>query len=146
MKILLLPVLLCSLLACSQNKNRQPLQAGARQNNVAIPLGKYSVYQSGSYGSFNYQYAFYLLNNHQYKMDDQAGEYSYSPATNVLRFTSGNLKDYTGIYTHVKYNNDTGGPMIVLDFWGKGDVPDTLQLKQKPSGNYQYAYYRANEK
>jgi hypothetical protein len=90
MKYILPLLLLYSLTACSQSKAKRPALSSPRAASGAqLPLGKYSVYQSGGYGSFNYQYAFYILNDHQYKMYDKTGEYNYSPATHAVRFTSG---------------------------------------------------------
>lgn len=110
----------------------------------SIKLGTFHAYQLSGAG-FGYQYKFDLLENGEYIMFDKKGTYAYDGETNVIRFTSGGLKDYTGVFTRVNHVNDTRKVMIVLDFHGDGAIPDTLALGKKPGGYYQYAYYQGEQ-
>lgn len=105
-------------------------------------LGVYHAYQLSGAG-YGFQYKFELVNDHQYKMFDKTGEYTYEPATKIIRFTSGGIKDFAGIFTRINHVNDTRKLMIVLDI--NGAVPDTLALGKKPGGYYQYAYYQGEK-
>lgn len=86
-----------------------------------------------------FQYKIELLDG-EYKMFDKTGSYDFDPATNLIRFTSGGMKDYNGVFTRVDHLNESRNLMIVLDF--QGGIPDTLNLGEKPGGYYQYAYFQ----
>ena len=112
-------------------------QQEAQASEGDFTLGEYHVHQLSAAG-FMFQYKLELLNGGEYKMFDKTGAYEFEPATNIIRFTSGGLKDYNGVFTRVEHLNEARNLMIVLDF--QGGVPDTLKLGEKPGGYYQYAY------
>jgi len=122
----------------SPGSKSQPVIGGSFKSGV------YHAYQLSGAG-FGFQYKFELLDNGQYTMFNKTGNYNYDPATNVIRFTSGGLKDFTGIFTRIDHVNNTRKLMIVLDFHGDGVAPDTLALGKKPGGYYQYAYYQGEK-
>lgn len=135
--------------ASSQKENKETFEKASSVNKSQIAgglfkTGVYHAYQLSGAG-YGFQYKFELLDNGEYKMFNKTGSFSYEPATNVIRFTSGGLKDYTGIFTRVDHVNNTRKLMIVLDFHGDGVVPDTLALGKKPGGYYQYAYYQGEK-
>ncbi|MCC9167223.1 hypothetical protein [Pontibacter harenae] len=100
--------------------------------------GVYHIHQLSAAG-FTFQYKIELLNG-EYKMFDKTGSYEFDPATNVIRFTSGGIKGFNGVFTRIEHLNESRNLMIVLDF--QGGIPDTLKLGEKPGGYYQYAYYQ----
>lgn len=136
--------------ASSQKENKEisEKESAVSQSQSVVDstfrTGVYHAYQLSGAG-YGFQYKFELLRNGQYKMFNKTGDYHYDPATHVIRFTSGGLKDYTGIFTRVNHVNNTRKLMIVLDFHGDGIVPDTLGLGKKPGGYYQYAYYQGEK-
>ena len=101
----------------------------------AIPLGSYNVYQRGG-GGFSFQYKFQLKNYSTYVMNGKTGRAVYDKKTNIIRFTTGGLKGFTGIYRPVNPKNEKDPPTIVLDFNGK--VPDL----KRANDSYQYAYFQ----
>lgn len=103
-----------------------------------LKLGTYHIHQLSAAG-FAFQYKIELLDG-EYKMFDKTGSYEFDPATNHIRFTSGGLKDFNGVFTRVDHLNESRNLMIVLDF--QGEIPDTLKLGEKPGGYYQYAYFQ----
>ena len=122
----------------TQTNTTQKADAPATENTTA-PAGLYHVYQLSGAG-YGYQYKFELLENGTYKMFDKTGSYTFDSDKKVIHFTSGGLKDFTGIFTRTEYLNENRKLMIVLDFHGDNAVPDTNSLGKKPGGYYQYAY------
>lgn len=100
-----------------------------------IPIGTYHVYQNDGTG-FNYQYKLQLKGYSSYVLNGKPGSCAYNKTTKVIRFTSGPLKGFTGIYRPFT-ENQQDPPTIVLDVNGK--VPDL----QSTARGYQYAYYQA---
>jgi hypothetical protein len=109
-----------------------------KANPAQIPLGQYSVYQQSGSG-FAYQYQFNLKSYTSYMMNGKSGSVRYDKKSNTIRFTSGLLKGFTGMYRATNPNNENDLPTIVLN--PKGAVPDLDQI----TAGYQYAYYK-NEK
>jgi hypothetical protein len=100
-----------------------------------LPMGKYSVYQGGG---FQYQYSLTLYANGTYKQyDKDMGKYTYNSSTKVIRFTSGPIEGFVGLYYTKGRNNDKNEPMIAIDFDGK--VPD---ISNASNGQYQYAIFQ----
>ncbi|WP_266366361.1 hypothetical protein [Tellurirhabdus rosea] len=99
------------------------------------PLGTYSVYQSDG-RRFKFQYEFRLLDRNRYQLYDKVGTYRYNPATKVLRFITGSLTAFTGLYYTKGRNNDEGKPAIALSW--DGQVPD---LANAFGADLQYAYF-----
>lgn len=102
---------------------------------LQIPLGNYSVYQQGGAG-FAFQYEFILKSYTSYTMNGKSGSVQYDNKAKVIRFTSGLLKGFAGIYRPVNPTNKADPPTILLD--AKGKIPD---MKRKAAG-YQYAYHK----
>ena len=69
-------------------------------------------------------------------MNGKTGRAVYDKKTNIIRFTTGGLKGFTGIYRPVNPKNEKDPPTIVLDFNGK--VPDL----KRANDSYQYAYFQ----
>lgn len=144
-------LLFVSLFSCTNNDhsisgNKETSNEKETSNNKAnrggsFKTGVYHAFQLSGAG-YGFQYKFELMGDNQYKVFNKTGSYEFDPYTSVIRFTSGGLKDFTGIFTRTGYNNNTRKLMIVLDFHGDGSVPDTLALGKKPGGYYQYAYYQ----
>lgn len=151
MKKSLYLLLFVSLFSCTNNDhstygNKETSKEKETTNSKAngggsFKTGVYQAYQLSGAG-YGFQYKFELMDNNEYKMFNKTGSYEYDPSTSVIRFTSGGLKNFTGIFTRTDYNNNTRKLMIVLDFHSDGSVPDTLALGKKPGGYYQYAYYQ----
>lgn len=99
-----------------------------------LPMGVYDVYQGGG---FTPQGSLTIYKNGTYKRyEKDMGTYSYNPSTKVIRFTSGLLKGFVGLYYTSGRNNDKNEPMIAIDFNGK--VPDLNNAKNR---QYLYAIY-----
>jgi hypothetical protein len=140
---------LVGLVSCTNNtattekkemtKDAAPAPVATPSAGEGLTAGVYHAYQLSGSG-FGYQYKFELTDNGQYKMFDKTGSYVFDAPTKVIRFTSGALKDYVGIFTRNAYLNENRKLMIVIDFHGDGAVPDTTALGKKPGGYYQYAY------
>lgn len=113
----------------------EPANAGMKINGV------YHVHQLSA-GGFAFQYKLQLMDNGEYKMFDKIGNYTYDPSTEIIKFTSGGIKDYNGVFTKTDHLNESRNLMMVLDF--QGGIPDTNALGKKPGGYYQYAYYKGN--
>lgn len=102
-----------------------------------MPLGEYSVYQGGN---FQYQYRVTFYANGTYKQfDTDMGKYKYDRATKVLKFLTGPLEGFVGLYYTKGRNNDKGEPMIAIDF--DGNVPN---ISNASNGQYQYAIYQGH--
>lgn len=97
------------------------------------PMGKYNVYQNDAAG-FSFQYTFFL-NPKSYVLNGKPGNYTYNETSKVIRFTSGSLKGFTGIYRPYS-NNEKDPPSIVINF--SGEVPDLTST----SNGYQYGYFQ----
>jgi hypothetical protein len=141
-------IFLVAFLSCT---NSNTTQTSSSQNadvpspaNASAPTGLYHVYQLSGAG-YGYQYKFELLENGTYKMFDKTGSYTFDARKKVIHFTSGGLKDFTGIFTITDYLNENRKLMIVIDFHGDGAVPDTTTLGKKPGGYYQYAYLQEKQ-
>ena len=100
---------------------------------VNAPLGKYEVYQNDGTG-FNYQYTFNLKSYRQYVVNGRSGSCLYDPKTKVIRFQTGNLKGFTGLYLSTT-SNEKDPPTILLD--AKGNIPDPGSKHQ----GYQFGYF-----
>lgn len=100
---------------------------------ATIPPGSYNVYQRGG-GGFSFQYKFQLKNHSTYVMNGKTGRVVCDRKTNIIRFTSGSLKGFTGLYRPTNPTNENDPPTIVLDVTGK--VPDLKRVND----SYQYAY------
>lgn len=140
----LYPIFILALFSCTNNSTSTTASSNKNSDtpktaDVSAPAGLYHVYQLSGAG-YGYQYKFQLLENGGYKMFDKTGNYTFDANNKVIHFTSGGLKDYTGIFTRISYLNENRKLMIVLDFHGDGAVPDTNALGKKPGGYYQYAY------
>jgi hypothetical protein len=101
---------------------------------VNIPLGLYHVYQSNG-TSFNFQYKFVLKSYSSYTTDNVEGSVDYDAKSKVIRFKSGKLKGFTGIYRAFNPDNEKDPPTIVMDV--KGVVPD---LSHQYGKTYLLAY------
>lgn len=99
-----------------------------------LPMGLYNVYQGGR---FTPQGSLTLYKNGTYKRyEKDMGNYSYNPETKVIRFTSGLLEGFVGLYYTSGRNNDKNEPMIAIDYDGK--VPD---VSNASNGQYLYAIF-----
>lgn len=103
------------------------------------PLGKYAVKAMANMNTFAWQYDLVLLDRSRYRVQGVVGIYAYDPRTHVLRFTTGNLHSFTGLYYTSGRNAE--GPTIALD--ANGRVPDPEHASR---GQYQYGYYRPGER
>lgn len=99
-----------------------------------IPFGTYHIYQANG-NSFDFQYKLLLPNYSSYSINSEKGNVSYNSKTKVIKFTSGKLKGFTGIYRPVNPDNEKDPPTIVID--PKGAVPD---LKHQYGKTYLLAY------
>ncbi|GAA4733906.1 OB-fold protein [Flavisolibacter ginsenosidimutans] len=99
-----------------------------------VPLGFYHIYQANG-STFNFQYKLSLDSYSKYTLNNEKGNLSYDQKTKVVRFTSGKLKGFTGIYRPVNPDNEKDPPTIVID--PKGFVPD---LKHSYGKTYLLAY------
>lgn len=98
------------------------------------PLGKYEVYQDDGSG-FNYKYRFTLQSYSSYELNGKAGNCTYDKRSKVIRFTTGDLKGFTGIYRPAT-DNEKDPPGFLLDV--KGTVP----VINGSHRGYQFAYYK----
>ena len=99
-----------------------------------LPMGIYNVYQGGG---FIPQGSLTIYKNGTYKRyEKDIGSYRYNPSTKVIRFTSGIMEGFVGLYYTSGRNNDKNEPMIAIDFEGK--VPN---LNNANNGQYLYAIY-----
>lgn len=99
-----------------------------------IPFGTYHIYQANG-SSFNFQYKMQLGTYTTYTINNVKGAASYNAQTKVIRFTSGVLKGFTGIYRPVNPDNEKDPPTIVID--PRGNVPD---LQHQYGKTYLLAY------
>lgn len=99
--------------------------------------GVYRVYQSDAMG-FSFQYKVKLDGNGHYTLHDKTNDYTYEPATEVVRFKGGGLDGFIGKF--FPDNPKTGEKRVtfVIDFHGEVPVQD---VNKKPSGWYQYGFY-----
>ncbi len=119
------------------NDNEAPVEKPKDASRGDFQQGVYHAYQLSATG-FGFQYKFELIDNGEYIMFDKKGNYEYDPSTNVIKFLTGGMKEFNGVFTRVDHVNENRKLMIVLDF--NGGIPDTLNLGKKPGGYYQYAY------
>jgi hypothetical protein len=101
---------------------------------VNAPLGNYKVYQNDGTG-FNYQYTFQLKSYTSYVVNGQAGSCMYNIKTNVIKFVSGRLKGFAGLYRPTT-DNENDPPSFLLDATGK--IPNA---HSSHTGN-QFGYYQ----
>lgn len=99
-----------------------------------LPLGTYHVYQSNG-ASFNFQYKLILNSYSSYTINNKKGTCSCDSKKKVIRFISGALKGFAGIYRPTNPENEKDPPTIVIDF--NGSVPD---LAKQVGKMYLYAY------
>ncbi|WP_121354595.1 OB-fold protein [Flavisolibacter nicotianae] len=100
-----------------------------------IPLGLYHIYQANG-STFDFQYKFVLSSYTSYSIGGQTGNTVYDSRNKIIRFTTGKLKGFTGIYQPVNPDNEKDPPTIVMDVKG---VPDVT----KPYGKtYLLAFYQ----
>lgn len=97
------------------------------------PLGRYDVYQDDGKG-FNYQYNFTLKSWTAYTLNNEAGTCSYNSKTKVIKFITGPLKGFAGLYRPFT-DNEKDPPGFLLD--AKGTVPDAKGLHK----GYQFGYF-----
>ena len=121
------------------NENEAPVNKPNETPKGNFKTGVYHAYQLSSAG-FGFQYKFEIKDEGEYIMFDKTGTYEYEPSTNVIKFLTGGLKEFNGVFTRVDHVNESRKLMIVLDF--NGGIPDTLNLDKKPGGYYQYAYFQ----
>ena len=121
----------------SDNGKEEPVENSIETPKGNFKTGVYHAYQLSSAG-YGFQYKFEIKEGGEYIMFDKKGTYEYEPSTNVIKFLTGGLKEFYGVFTRVDHVNESRKLMIVLDF--NGGVPDTLNLGKKPGGYYQYAY------
>lgn len=98
-----------------------------------LPLGKYNVYQNDGTG-FSFQYTI-TVNAKNYLVNGKSGSYVYNKGSKVIRFLTGSLKGFVGIYRPFT-ENEQDPPTIVIN--AKGDVPDLNSAWR----GYQYGYFR----
>jgi hypothetical protein len=111
------------LLTNSSFSNANSKTAEVKKAPANTPLGLYHVYQSNG-TSFNFQYKFVLKSYSSYTMDNVEGSVDYDSKNKVIRFKSGKLKGFTGIYRPFNPDNEKDPPTIVMDV--KGVVPDLM--------------------
>lgn len=100
-----------------------------------IPLGLYHIYQANG-STFDFQYKFVLSSYTSYTIGGQTGNAVYDSRNKFIRFTTGKLKGFTGIYRPVNPDNEKDPPTIVMDVKG---VPGVT----KPYGKtYLLAFYQ----
>lgn len=97
------------------------------------PLGKYKVYQNDGTG-FNYQYTFNLQSYKAYALNGQPGSCIYDAKTKIIRFLSGPLKGFAGLYLGAA-GNEKDPPTLLLN--AKGTTPDANSSRQ----GYQFGYF-----
>lgn len=99
-----------------------------------LPIGTYHVYQ-GNGSSFDFQYKLLLNSYSSYTINNKKGACTYDSKKKVIRFTSGVLKGFVGVYRPTNPDNEKDPPTIVIDFNGK--VPD---LNNRVGKAYLMAY------
>ncbi|MFC4637487.1 hypothetical protein [Deinococcus hohokamensis] len=103
---------------------------------VNPPMGEYAVYQWNGGGGFAYQYRFSLVDPRRYRVrDNEWGTYSYNAANKQLKFETGPLKGFGGLYYTAGRNAD--GPTIALNPSGV-----VVNLETRANGAYQFAFFR----
>lgn len=103
---------------------------------VEIPLGVYHIYQANG-STFDFQYKLALSSYALYTVNNVKGTVRYNSKAKVIQFTSGPLKDFTGIYRPVNPDNEKDPPTIVID--PKGAVPD---MQHQYGKTYLLAYWQ----
>ncbi|TCJ17838.1 hypothetical protein EPD60_06545 [Flaviaesturariibacter flavus] len=98
------------------------------------PLGKYNVYQDNGQG-FNFQYTFYLKSYTTYLLNGKAGNCTYDPASKAIRFATGPLKGFAGLYRKTT-DNPADPPSFLLN--ANGTVP----VLNSGHHGYQFGYYQ----
>lgn len=96
-----------------------------------IPFGTYRVLQRGMF-----QYKFTLGSYTTYEMNGKTGTVAYDRATKTIRFTSGALKGFVGLYRPVNPTNPNDPPTIVIDY--NGNIP----VLGRVNDPYQYGYWQ----
>jgi hypothetical protein len=100
-----------------------------------IPLGLYHIYQANG-TTFDFQYKFVLNNYSAYTINNQRGKVVYDSKNKIIRFTTGKLKGFTGVYRPTNSDNEKDPPTIVMDVKG---VPD---LTKQYGKTYLLAYFQ----
>lgn len=113
-----------------------PSKGTARKRSApaSAPLGKYNVYQNDGTG-FNYQYAFLLKSYRSYELNGKAGNCTYDSKTRVIKFLTGPLKGFAGLYRPTT-DNEKDPPSFLLD--SKGMIPNPNSSHH----GYQFGYYQ----
>jgi hypothetical protein len=83
------------------------------------PMGKWSVYQTGAMG-YGYQH-WLRLSPGRYETPNGGGAYAYDKASKGLRFTSGPLKGFGGLY-YTNGRNAKNEPTIAMNALGAVDL------------------------
>ena len=115
----------------STNNSKPQETAGATGVPEDIPFGTYRVHQRGMF-----QYKFTLGSYSNYEMNGKTGTVEYDRSTKTIRFTSGALKGFVGLYRPVNPTNEKDPPTIVIDFMG--NVP----VLNRVNDPYQYGYWQ----
>lgn len=115
-----------------------PLPAPKKNIPAHLSPGLYSVYQADAAG-FSYQYALNILSYTSYTAYGKKGTCQYQKAGKTIRFTSGPLKNFAGLYVPSNPKNENDPPVLLIN--AKGNVPDP----NVKFGGYQYAYRQTNQ-
>lgn len=119
---------------CTFSTAADPGKEVVKKMSADIPLGEYHIYQANG-TTFDYQHKIILNSYSRYTMNNEVGFLLYDRSKKVIRFTTGKLKGFTGIYRPVNPDNEKDPPTIVID--PKGMVPD---LKNQYGKTYLLAY------
>ena len=98
-----------------------------------IPIGRYNVYQNDAAG-FGFQYTL-TLSATGYSVNGVSGSYRYDKSSKIIRFISGSLKGFVGIYRPFT-ENEQDPPTIVMN--ADGNVPDLNSAYR----GYQYCDFK----
>ncbi|MFD1733082.1 hypothetical protein ACFSC4_21195 [Deinococcus malanensis] len=100
------------------------------------PMGEYAVYQWNGPGGFVYGYRFSLVDSKRYRVrDNEWGTYAYTASSKRLKFLTGPLKGFEGLYYTKGRNAD--GPTIALSPSGP-----VVNLESRANGAYQFGFFR----
>jgi hypothetical protein len=128
----------CTLVSTAKSQATSEEKQAGKPAPKDMPMGTYGVQQGGTFGYF-YRISF-SADGKYVKSGTDAGTYKYNSKTKVIRFLSGPLEGFTGLYYTRGRNNSQGLPMIAIDWNGK--VPD---LSNASNGQYQYAVYEGSK-
>lgn len=121
-----------NLTGCSFASARPAVKKSSAPENA--PLGKYNVYQVDATG-FNYQYTFLLKSYSTYALNGKVGNCSYNPKTKAIKFTTGPLKGFAGLYRKTT-ENEKDPPSFLLN--AKGTIP----IVNSSRHGYQFGYFQ----